>query len=417
MSTACVAVPVTYGSAHAESRYNISGFSGVNFFSSNTELGNSWRDDQVPNTSVLLGMRLGWVAWTRPTSATHPTVELESEFKIAPAFTANGSAVSYFAPVFGWRGHVLSGVQVAPWLRVHALVGAGGESIASTSPFMADETDPMAYWGLGVRLASTDRNNGWRLCFDGRHVISPGRMDALASSFEIQLGVETSLGTEPARTPVRGTQRPTARISHDEFCRRAVANGRYDESCLAIVTNIAVERPVVNTDADEDLDGVRGAADRCPQQAEDMDGLADDDGCPETDADNDTVADTADQCPAAMETLNHFNDSDGCPDLLPTALRELEAVRFARNKAKLSDAAAKQLGEVANALREAPDVRINIVGFDTGGGKTAGGLRERRIATIKWFLIDHGVATERIDGRTVEASAAEPDQIEIRTAP
>jgi outer membrane protein OmpA-like peptidoglycan-associated protein len=399
--------------AHAESHYNISGFSGVDIFASNTELGNSWRADQVPNTSVLLGMRLGWVVWMRPTGAAQPTLELESEFKIAPAFTANGSAVTYFAPVFGWRGHALASVHVAPWLRVHGLVGAGGESIASTSPFMADETDPVAYWGLGVRLATSDGHDGWRLRLDGRHAVSAGRMSTLASSFEIQLGVETSLGTEPARR----RRRPAPVIAHDEFCRRAVAAGRYDESCLAIVTELPVDRPAMPRDVDEDRDGLIGAADHCPDQAEDLDGLGDDDGCPETDADGDAIVDTTDKCPSATETLNHFNDDDGCPDLLPAALRELEPVRFARNKAKLSAAGSKQLVELTTALREAADVRITIVGFDAGGGKAAAGLRERRIATIKWFLIDHGVAAERIEVSTVEASAAEQDQIEIRTAP
>ena len=38
---------------------------------------------------------------------------------------------------------------------------------------------------------------------------------------------------------------------------------------------------------DVDHDGVRDTADACPLAAEDLDGVADEDGCPEKDADED----------------------------------------------------------------------------------------------------------------------------------
>lgn len=61
---------------------------------------------------------------------------------------------------------------------------------------------------------------------------------------------------------------------------------------------------------DNDGDGVGDNVDRCPTEAEDLDGYEDDDGCPEVDDDQDGVPDGQDACPrdAAPRT------PDGCPD-------------------------------------------------------------------------------------------------------
>ena len=65
---------------------------------------------------------------------------------------------------------------------------------------------------------------------------------------------------------------------------------------------------------DRDGDRVAGAADRCPDVAEDSDGFEDGDGCPELDNDRDGVADANDRCPEA-EDKDGFQDDDGCADL------------------------------------------------------------------------------------------------------
>ncbi|MEI8254370.1 MAG: OmpA family protein [Deltaproteobacteria bacterium] len=75
----------------------------------------------------------------------------------------------------------------------------------------------------------------------------------------------------------------------------------------AIEDSSALER-------DTDGDGVPDARDRCFEEREDRDGIADDDGCPETDADQDGVLDGSDRCPLAPETMNGIDDTDGCPD-------------------------------------------------------------------------------------------------------
>jgi outer membrane protein OmpA-like peptidoglycan-associated protein len=68
-------------------------------------------------------------------------------------------------------------------------------------------------------------------------------------------------------------------------------------------------------DDDPDHDGVRGAADRCPNDPEDKDGFEDEDGCPDLDNDKDGIPDSKDKCPLEAEDKDGFEDDDGCPDL------------------------------------------------------------------------------------------------------
>ena len=67
---------------------------------------------------------------------------------------------------------------------------------------------------------------------------------------------------------------------------------------------------------DEDGDFICSEVDRCPRQAEDYDGIEDEDGCPEDqDTDMDGILDSVDQCIVDKEDLDGFEDADGCPDL------------------------------------------------------------------------------------------------------
>ncbi|MBK8481777.1 MAG: transporter [Proteobacteria bacterium] len=66
---------------------------------------------------------------------------------------------------------------------------------------------------------------------------------------------------------------------------------------------------------DRDHDGIPDERDQCPLQAEDVDGVSDDDGCPDFDNDGDGVGDVRDRCENEAEDIDGFRDDDGCPDL------------------------------------------------------------------------------------------------------
>jgi outer membrane protein OmpA-like peptidoglycan-associated protein len=88
------------------------------------------------------------------------------------------------------------------------------------------------------------------------------------------------------------------------------------------------ELPALTPLVDSDGDGLYDRQDLCPEQAEDVDGFADDDGCPDPDDDGDGVLDAADACPRDAESPNGFDDEDGCPDIGPDEDEDLVGDAF-----------------------------------------------------------------------------------------
>jgi OOP family OmpA-OmpF porin len=97
-------------------------------------------------------------------------------------------------------------------------------------------------------------------------------------------------------------------------------------------------------DFDNDNDGIYDAQDQCPNEPEDKDGFADEDGCPDYDNDRDNVLDTADACPGEPETVNGYKDDDGCPDEVPPGWKP--------------EAAAPAVDTASQAAAPAPDATV-----------------------------------------------------------
>ena len=57
---------------------------------------------------------------------------------------------------------------------------------------------------------------------------------------------------------------------------------------------------------DQDSDTILDDADKCPTDAEDVDGYEDSDGCPDQDNDLDTIVDSMDKCPMKAEDADGF---------------------------------------------------------------------------------------------------------------
>lgn len=125
-------------------------------------------------------------------------------------------------------------------------------------------------------------------------------------------------------------------VSHADFAKTELRAGGYwhaldevetaeDAIRLAIAASpkercnpaktVAPPPPVAATPLDSDGDGILDKDDRCPHQAEDLDGFEDADGCPDPDNDGDGVLDKADRCPLQAEDADGFEDDDGCPEL------------------------------------------------------------------------------------------------------
>lgn len=183
---------------------------------------------------------------------------------------------------------------------------------------------------------------------------------------------------------------------------------------------------------DADGDGVLLPADACPDQPEDRDGNADDDGCPDLDDDRDGVPDASDRCPGEAEDLDGFEDEDGCAD----ADNDKDGIRDASDECPLEAGEASQKGcpilrvdeshgtlSVLGRVRFAPGddhalpggvatlrrikselaknpalTRLRIEGHaDARGHNVANmNLSKRRARTIARWLRDNGVAVERL---------------------
>lgn len=376
--------------AHAEPRpsssWAASGFAGIDWFGERTELGNSWAPEQVPGTAPLVGGRVSWLAV--PRLATDLQLAIEGELAIAPAFTGetmsttgNGGRRSYFAPVFAWRAHAL--LRLSRWraFEPHLVLGGGGETVASTSPFMSKETDPIAYWGPGVSVPVLP---DWHLRVDLRHGLMPARDGGVQSTVEVAFGLQTTFGL-PA------TARP----------RRAAAPPPEPPA--------AIDPP----EPDPDGDGILGDADQCPDQAEDFDGWEDADGCPEPDNDHDGIADPRDTCPGEPETRNGFEDDDGCPDQLPAALGT--TIKFEPGRARVTAAAGAALRPVLAMLQNHPALRLVIVGHHDLPENAD--LAKRRADAVKWHLVDQGIAEDRITAGTGLDAKAPPVTFQLAPAP
>lgn len=166
---------------------------------------------------------------------------------------------------------------------------------------------------------------------------------------------------------------------------------------------------------DQDRDGVLDAVDACPNAAEDLDGFQDADGCPDPDNDADGVPDESDRCPLepgvaeqagcapaptpAVEAAPEPPPVEVAPEPPPAPIEIGERVMFAPGSSRFEPGTAPTLA----ALRAVFDVhagisRVAVVGHAdaSGDGVFNQRLSEERAQSVARWLVDNGVARERL---------------------
>ncbi len=238
-------------------------------------LGDAYYRYDVPGTGLLAGVRGGWQA------TSHLAIEAElrggsGSFRGRDEFEdfggeadldqwQPGGSYQLFGVRAGVRYDAIDRGPVLPFVRAFT----GIDMLASTKAFITPGWDADWIAGLGV---------GARFRINHR--------------LRLRLDVEGWLSEPPvARKPGASTS----------------AGGN-----LAMTAGIC--GVIGGPAADEDGDGIPDGRDRCPDQAEDKDGHADEDGCPDLDNDGDGLPDAKDQCPNEAEDDDQFEDKDGCPD-------------------------------------------------------------------------------------------------------
>jgi large repetitive protein len=141
---------------------------------------------------------------------------------------------------------------------------------------------------------------------------------------------------------------------------------------------------------DKDGDGITDAQDKCPDVA----GLKQYSGCPDTDGDG--FADNVDQCPKQAEVINGIDDEDGCPDKGKSQVKLTGDV----NKDIIQKRSYNLLDQVASILKTHPELtKVRVEGHTDADGSDAANLdlSDRRAKAVRRYLSERGVDEERLD--------------------
>jgi outer membrane protein OmpA-like peptidoglycan-associated protein len=157
--------------------------------------------------------------------------------------------------------------------------------------------------------------------------------------------------------------------------------------------------------ADRDGDGIPDNVDKCPDVPEDKDGIDDEDGCPEDDADNDGIPDTKDACPKEPGQPDPDPKKNGCPKFIHlegSSVRVLQQVHFQTASATILPDSFPMLGEIAALLKATPAIKkMRIEGHTDNHGAADYNLdlSKRRAASVRQWLIDHGIDPGRLESQ------------------
>jgi len=154
---------------------------------------------------------------------------------------------------------------------------------------------------------------------------------------------------------------------------------------------------------------IRGGYDACPRLPEDLDGIEDEDGCPEGDEDGDGVLDYLDRCPDEAETINGFKDDDGCEDEGPAQIiveegriSILETIRFEPESSAIDRGSYGIMDQIALALRKHKEIdRIEVGGHtdSTGSHEYNMRLSHARARSVRKYLLEQGIQPGRLSAR------------------
>jgi outer membrane protein OmpA-like peptidoglycan-associated protein len=167
--------------------------------------------------------------------------------------------------------------------------------------------------------------------------------------------------------------------------------------------------PPTDTDGDGLLDG----EDLCPTEP----GPRERQGCPIRDRDQDTVEDKVDNCPDEPGPV----ENEGCPieekqlvEIQSDRIAIKDKVHFDFDKATIQRRSYGLLDQVARVILEHPEIlSVSIDGHTDSQGSADYNrdLSQRRAAAVREYLIQKGVAPERLEAhgfgedRPIESNA------------
>ena len=174
---------------------------------------------------------------------------------------------------------------------------------------------------------------------------------------------------------------------------------------------------------DADGDGIADKADKCPT----VKGPKENGGCPWPDRDGDKVLDKDDKCPDVAGTVAN----QGCPEVSEDVMKKLneyaKTILFDSGKASFQKQTFPVLQSITAILKEYPSAKFSIEGHTDNSGKEATNqkLSEDRAAAVKAYLVENGIANDRltsagfgqskpIDSNKTKAGKANNRRVEVK---
>jgi OmpA-OmpF porin, OOP family len=398
---ALVVVAVAGLSAPARANVEVGGTGGLHVFSDSNALGDSPTQDTLKNSSFF-GFRVG--AFFGPKLG----AEIEGGF-----IESEPRGILFDVWSIGARAQVayqlFADRPAQQWIPF-AFAGAGVTSVVKSNDEQNFKKDSVFAPHLGVG-AKYRTGNGWGVRGDARLILPPkqgnmpGTKSGVTTDFEILLALYREFGQKKiVKKAVEVKPQPAADPDKDGI------TGAADKCPNEAEDKDGFQDDDGCPDLDNDGDGIADAKDKCPMEAEDKDGFQDDDGCPDPDNDGDGVPDAADKCSDKPETKNGFEDGDGCPDEIPDKLKAtlgvIATIQFKPNTADLAPASNKALDALAAAMVEAKDVKVAIAVHTDDqpppkGGKFADNmaLSQARADAVKAYLVTKGIEDARLDAK------------------
>ncbi|EKF75028.1 OmpA family protein [Alcanivorax hongdengensis A-11-3] len=115
------------------------------------------------------------------------------------------------------------------------------------------------------------------------------------------------------------------------------------------------------------------------------------------DSDGDGIPDGRDQCPNTLAGAQV--DGKGC--LLKNQTISFNNIGFELNSAKITASSRPTLDRMADSLKSQTDFNVEIAGHtdSTGSAEYNEGLSDRRAQSVRQYLIDQGVAADRLTAK------------------
>jgi outer membrane protein OmpA-like peptidoglycan-associated protein len=148
---------------------------------------------------------------------------------------------------------------------------------------------------------------------------------------------------------------------------------------------------------DSDGDGVPDYLDKCPNTPAEAYGNVDENGCP-IDTDGDGVPNYKDDCP----TIFGVASNKGCPEVKAAVKqlfkKALNGIQFQSGKATIKATSNPILNQIVKVMQDNSDYYLTISGHTDNVGKPESNqkLSEERAAAVKTYLVDHGIAANRL---------------------